>query len=100
MNKKLKLYLVERDTDDEEYDIYDAIVVCAENKDEARKIHPYCDVILKNNKWRYLENNKECQYAEGCWVSAKDIDKLKVTKIGEADKHIKKGVVFASFKAG
>jgi len=73
----MKLYIISQDVNDE-YDTYDSAVVCAKNKEEARKTSPGSGDILE-------------------WAAVKDI---KVEYLGEAKKGLKKGVVITSFNAG
>ena len=72
------------------YDTYDSCIVCAENIDEACKIHPAnfqgfdtikVDDEMYNNEWA-AEENIYCRL------------------IGKADPSIPKGLVLASFNAG
>jgi hypothetical protein len=78
----MKLYLISQNVN-EDYDTYDAAVVCAESEDEARKIHP---------------NGDYNRFVEDSWVY--NINDVTVEYIGEASEHISKGVVLASFRAG
>ena len=84
------------------YDTYDSVIVCAENEEEARKIHPSKSVThVKNGNWMVTCDNG-WEYEDVCddWVEFKDIDKIKVTHIGTAVENQKKGVILASFNAG
>lgn len=85
----MKLFLLTQ-TENLAYDTYDSCVVCAENGNQAKKIHP-------------------CTYETGEWWKEKDIwlrswasnPKEVVCKyIGEAHESIKKRVVISSFNAG
>jgi len=78
----MNLYIISR-KDSISWDEYIAAVVCAENEEEAKKIHPSGD----NNRWNSNDN----------WVT---IESVSVKKIGIADQEIKKGVVFNAFNAG
>lgn len=73
----MKLYKLSQEINNG-YDTYDSIIVCAENKEEARKFF----------------------FDDDAWVSFDQIDKIEVEYIGEASKDIKKGVILASFNAG
>lgn len=79
----LGLYLIKAET--EGYDRYDSAVVCAEDEDDARSIHPdggVCDDISdKRGTWRL----RKC-------VTAKFL--------GWADMGINRGLICASFHAG
>jgi hypothetical protein len=88
----MKIYLLTQNVVDG-YDTYDSCVVCAENEEEARKIHPA--EWVKEEDWK----ESKCS-AASIWVSWKDIDKIKVTELGEANNNIKKGCILASFNAG
>lgn len=76
----MKLFKISQ-TVNKDYDTYDSAVVCAENVDEARKMHPY------GNFGYTLED----------WCDMKDVE---VEYIGEAGSNVKKGVIVASFHAG
>lgn len=80
----MKLYRISQDINNG-YDTYDSAVVCAENEDEARKIHP-------------SGNDTDPIYGE--WVNGNEIGMIQVEYLGKADKAIKKGVVLSSFNAG
>ena len=69
------------------YGTYDAAVVCAEDEEDARMIHPDRDIKGwdgKTNPWDE-------------WCEAKDV---KVKFIGTSAKGIKRGVICASYNAG
>ena len=76
----MNLYLIWQD-ENMGYDTYDSCIVCAENIDEACKIHP-------NGNW---EDDLE-------WASSPS--KVYARLIGKAESCIPKGVVLASFNAG
>mgnify|MGYP001571839762 CR=1 len=90
-----------------DYDTYDSAVVCAENEDEARHIHPSNYVThYRDGKWygNYSpaphEEYETENGAYSSWVEFDQIDKIKVEYIGEASEGQKKGVIVASFNAG
>lgn len=83
----MKLYKIWQSVNDV-YDTFDSAVVCAKNKEEARKIHPYGD--------EREATNKEID-GFGCWCK---LDNVQVEYIGEAKSGMKKGVVVASYNAG
>lgn len=93
-------------TINEDYDTYDSAIVCAENEEEARHIHPSEFVThYKDGKWygTYAVAPYSEYETENCfrsWVKFEDLDQVKVELIGEAEANIKKGVVLASFNAG
>ena len=100
----MKLYKISQNKN-KEYDTFDSAIVCAENEEEARKIHPSYDVThIKNNLWMgtYAKGG-EYETENGkykSWVDFSDIDKLKVEYIGEAKSGTTKGVILASYNAG
>lgn len=79
----MKIYKLSQAINDY-YDTYDSVIVCAKNKEEAKKIHP---------SGRIIENNNG-----GTWTS--DLDKIKVEYLGKAKNGLKKEVILASFNAG
>ncbi len=89
------------------YDTYDSVVVCAENEEEARRIHPYRYVThYRDGKWYRThsgsstdEYETENEYGVS-WVKSSEIDKIKVEYLGEARESIEKGVIVSSFNAG
>jgi hypothetical protein len=81
----MKLYLITQEVNND-YDTYDSAVVCAENEDKARMIHP-----------GVIEDWDGEQKTWSTWCSSKDVD---VRLIGTARKGILEGVVCASFNAG
>ena len=89
------------------YDTYDSAVVCAENEEEARKIHPSKYVTHhKDGKWygTHTQNPHEEYETDNdgftSWVPFERINEIKVEYIGEADKNIAKGIIVASYNAG
>ena len=84
----MNIYLLEQDIIDG-YDTYDSIVVCAKSEEDAREIYP------DNERW---EDNANDSWLE--WVRFSDIDKIKVTLLGKADKRIKRGCILSSYNAG
>lgn len=79
----MNLYLIWQE-ENNNYDTYDSCVVCAENIDEASKIHPNGHL----NGWE----------TRGEWASSPD--KVFVKLIGKAESYISKGVILASFMVG
>lgn len=69
------------------YDTFDSVVVCAEDEDEARKIHPS----------RYVEKLEDWS-KNYTWANNKE--QVEVKLIGKAADNIQKGVVLVSFNAG
>lgn len=80
----MKLYLLSR-KGNIDYDTYYSCVVCAENEDDAKTIHPSGDV--------FKENEPYCS-----WV--KKTSSIVCEEIGEANVSQKRGVIIASFNAG
>jgi hypothetical protein len=77
----MNLYLVSQDLNDD-YDTFDAVVVAADNEQDARKIHP------SELEWDSYSND---------WVHISDIDKLNVELLGTAAEGVEAGVVLASY---
>ena len=75
---RMKLFKISQN-ENNGYDTYDSAIVCAENEEEARKIHPA--------DWN--SNDGWC-----------DTEYVKVEYIGEANEIIKKGVIVSSYNAG
>jgi len=111
----MKLYLLSQDVNDE-WDTYDSCVVCAEDEDDARRVHPSSDVTHNRDGIWYgtcswsgceddeYENEDENEYAYengyASWVPFTKIADIKVTLLGEADESTPHGVVCSSFNAG
>jgi hypothetical protein len=83
----MKLYKIWQSVNDV-YDTFDSAVVCAKNKEEARKIHP-------EGHGRETTNDEPDGF--GYWCT---LDNVQVEYIGEAKSGMKKGVVVASYNAG
>jgi hypothetical protein len=98
----MKLFKVSQNINDN-WDTYDAIIVCADNEQEARDMHPYYnheDGYYKDGGWD-KETDPDCPNLDnGCWVHWENRDKLAVEYIGESAPVIQKGVILASFNAG
>jgi hypothetical protein len=84
---KKKIYLVERIDDYPWYDNYSDIIVCAGSEEDARNMTPF------NKPYRDMGSSDSLY-----WVT--NINKLKVTLLGQADTAIKEGLVIAHFKPG
>lgn len=80
----MKLYLLSQD-DNNDYDTYDSILVCAENEADARTISPNGEPFVENERW-------------GSW--AKKASAISCEEIGEANDKQTRGVIIASFNAG
>ena len=101
----MKLYLLSQDVNNG-YDTYDSCVVCAEDEDAARRVHP-SEYVTHNRdgKWygTYEAGGEyETENANGyaSWVPFTKIADIKVTFLGEADESTPHGVVCSSFNAG
>jgi hypothetical protein len=90
--KVMKLYKISQNKNTD-YDTYDSAIVCAENEEEARKIHP-CGM----EGYNYPQGKENWEYEYGTWCSSPE--DVIVEYIGEAKEGIKKGVISASFNAG
>jgi len=77
----MKLYLISQKVNNE-YDTYDAFVVCAENEEKAKLIKT---LNTEGEDW-------------SDWV--KDVKDIKVKYLGEADESIKKGEILGSYNSG
>lgn len=83
----LNLYLISQD-EKTGWDIYDSAVVCAEDEESARNIHPQ-----EQYEW-----NKNEPWDSSTWCSS--TAKVKVTYLGIAREELVRGVVCASYNAG
>jgi len=80
----MNLYLLEQ-TDNNDYDTYDNMIVCAESEQDARTIHPDGSTFVENtmrSSWAKLSENITCKL------------------IGIAIEGATRGVELASFNAG
>ena len=80
----MNIYLLEQDVNDD-YDVFTAAVVCAENEEQAITIHPVGYDLFYNGKKDYA------------WVNS--YEDIKCTYLGKADESVKYGVILASFNA-
>lgn len=68
------------------YDTYDSVIVCAENEDDAKSIHPSGGDFIEKGEiydvWATKKSNINCE------------------EIGVANNNQMRGVVLASFNAG
>lgn len=97
---ELKIFRLSQDVNGG-YDTYNDCVVIAENKEEAKKMHP-------DGRYDYEEGGKnpyntdETRFEKadrdyGTWAKKEFVN---VEEIGEAKEDAEKGVVCASFNAG
>jgi hypothetical protein len=80
----MKLYLLEQ-SDTTELDKYDSCVVCAENEEDAKTIHPNGGIFIINKTF-------------SSWVV--NTESIICKEIGKATKDLARGVICASFNAG
>jgi hypothetical protein len=80
----LYLYLISQSVNNG-YDTYDSAVVCAENEDEARGIHP---------------SGYRCDGDRWCSDWCESVEDVEVQYLGKAADDIPSGVVCSSFNAG
>lgn len=80
VRREMKLWLIWQ-TENNDYDTYDAAVVAAETEEDARKTPP-CDYPDFDNEWAPSPN------------------KVKVELIGEARPNTEAGVILASYRPG
>ncbi len=79
----LKIYKISQ-TENGNWDTYDAAIVCASSPEEAKTIHP--------------DGGKVCKNKALDWVDSPD--KVQVEEIGTANEKQKRGLILASFNAG
>ena len=92
----MKIFLIDRGVFD--YDTYDSVIVCAENEEDAKKIHPNKAVFLKNDEWVSIIGKTHYRNYE--WVEYNHTFLLTVTYLGEATKDMKSGIILSSYNAG
>jgi len=88
-------------TNKEKHDVFDeyfdAVIVIAENEDEARKIHPDPYISFKNDKWVRLFSDGEDYEVLNYPVWPLYGGAIDVKCIGSASSDQKKGVVLSSY---
>jgi hypothetical protein len=94
----MKLFLISQ-TANEGLDTYDSAIVCCEDINDARYMHPngYSVWAPYENKWITGVAPTSFSIANGMWAPP---SMIAVTLIGEAHESVKRGVVLASFNAG
>jgi hypothetical protein len=80
----MRLYLLSQD-EFNDYDTYDAIIVCAENIEDAKSISP--------SGGKFIEGDRSSG-----WATKKE--NIKCEEIGIAFENQKRGIILASFNAG
>lgn len=94
---KLKLFKVTQ-KENNDYDTYNSIIVCAIDKARARVIYPsvHCSYVWKRKVgW---VNEEEVKVQSDNW--ANELRNTRVVEIGIATENMKEGVVLASYNAG
>ena len=96
----MNIYKIEQD-DVKGWDTHDSAVVVAENEEQAKRIHPAANKRdfgpLKEEWW--IEDEHSALWGCDSWTH--DLDKIKVTLIGKAEKSFDKPqVIVASYNAG
>jgi hypothetical protein len=80
----MKLYIVSQN-DNNDYDTYDSILVCAESEEDAKSIDPHGNAFKESERY-------------GTWAFS--AESLKCEEIGEAGVNQNRGVILTSFNAG
>lgn len=80
----MKLYLLTQN-DNNGYDTYDSLIVCAENEKDAKTINPQGEVFIEDDNWPD-------------W--AIKAASIQCREIGIANEDEGRGVIIASFNAG
>lgn len=89
----MKIYRISQNVNND-YDTYDSAIVCAENEEEARKIHPDKDLDFD---YPECSKDKKLDRDYGTWTKKRFV---KVEYLGEAKENTTRGVLLASFNAG
>ena len=82
----MKLYLISQ-RDNNDYDTFSAVVVCAPDEETARQMHPSSG-----------EKITDWEAANDVWCSSPEL--VKVKRIGIAEETLKTGAICSSFHAG
>ena len=94
----MNIYLIKQMANND-YDTFDAAVVCAENADEARTICPQTGKIMKIKKSTQYEITMRRFIPENLnWCESPD--QVLVVYLGNAKVGLKKGVLLSSYNAG
>jgi len=107
----MKLFVISIHSDENWWFLYqfDGAVVCAENEEEAKRIHPASagswwndDIFYDEKKKKFMEGLENGRIidsrSDDCWTN--NLDEIKVEYIGEAKPGLKKGVILSSFNSG
>lgn len=82
----MKLFLLERNDDTTmKYEIYLSCVVCAKDKEDAKRFHPEGETLAKIRKRDGI-----------CFNWPLDENQITATEIGGAKKEIKRGTIICS----
>lgn len=84
----MKLYLISQEANND-YDTYDAAVVCAPDELTARNMNPSNGEPMTDEEWKEKYSS---------WCSS--VEQVKAQYLGEAEEGAKQGLVLASFNAG
>lgn len=84
----MNLYLISQ-TENSDYDTYDAMVVAAPSELTARNINPTTSEAMTEEGWGHTNSS---------WCSS--ISQVKAKYLGHAKKGTKPGIILASFNAG
>ena len=87
----MKLYLISQ-SQNNDYDTFDSAVVCAENEEKAKLIHPYeyWGEAIERDRWWKSKNRYWCDSP----------NYVKVEFLGFAKNGTEEGIILASFNAG
>lgn len=80
----MNLYLISQ-KENNDYDTYDAMIVCADNEEEARNITPEDDNSFPSLMW-------------SSWCSSPE--QVSVEYLGIADEKITREIILSSYNAG
>lgn len=96
--QRLGLFLLTQ-TERRGHDTHDACVVCAEDAEAARQIHPAGDRVWRHDDWWWDVDLSGIsgRTHDRSWTSP---DLVTVTSIGEAGEGVEPGVVLASYRGG
>ena len=100
----LKLYLISQNVNNG-YDTFSAAVVCAENEEDAKRVHPHDGFKAyfdeeKKQFWTKRVDGKPYLFEDKYETWTNDLKKIRVEYLGEVKEGIKKGVICSSFHAG
>ena len=83
----MKLYKISQNLNDD-YETYNAAIVCASSEDEARHLHPHSGYLTADD-------------GRHTWVTLGQINSIEVQYIGEASSNLDcPQIILASYNAG